>query len=57
MKTLTRTKIACQMTVLMIILVFLLQDTLEKIEMTLVLAIYKCRCSSETCVWPGDLNY
>jgi len=40
MKTLTRQKIACYMIVLMIVLVFLLQDPLGKIKMTLVLAIY-----------------
>jgi len=56
MKTLTWTKIACHMTVLMIVLVFLLQDTMTKMKMTLVLAIYKCRCIGETCVWPSDLN-
>jgi len=40
MKTLTRTEIACYMIVLMIVFVFMLQDTSGKIKLALVSEIY-----------------
>ena len=44
MKNLTRTKIAYYTIVFIIILAFMLQDTLEKIKLTLVLEIYTKVC-------------
>jgi len=53
MKTLTRTKIAYYIIVFIIVFAFILQDTLGKIKLTLVLEIYtKPLWQSKVClIW------